>query len=123
MLPFPSCWTSRSSLRKRHGSSPVPSSRSSRKRIFSTTTSGSSSSAVVPPGDYEQTFPEEAWLLVEVAISSLRKDRKIKAPLYAERGVPEYWIVDVDGGAVEVHTKPIEGRYESVRRHAKGETI
>jgi putative restriction endonuclease len=34
--------------------------------------------------------PEDVALLIEVAESSLRYDRRLKAPLYAEAGVQEY---------------------------------
>src|SRR5688500_2079736 len=50
--------------------------------------------------------PKDVALLVEVAESSLRYDRRPKSPLYAETGVQDYWIVDLDGGAVEVHRGP-----------------
>jgi Uma2 family endonuclease len=60
--------------------------------------------------------PADAALLIEVADSSLRYDRRLKAPLYAEAGVTEYWIVDLDGGAVEVHCHPAAGQYGSVER-------
>lgn len=79
--------------------------------------------SVIPPGDYEREFPSEAWLLVEVSISSLRKDRKIKGPLYAECRVPEYWIVNVVDREIEVHTDPENGRYQKVERFAKGAKI
>ena len=71
--------------------------------------------AVVPDGDYDSECPTAAWLVVEVALSSLRKDRRVKAPLYAENGVPEYWIVNVDARTVEVHTAPRDGRYQMTR--------
>jgi Uma2 family endonuclease len=70
--------------------------------------------AVVPRQDYLEAHPTEAWLIVEVAESSLRKDRGPKARLYAECGVEEYWILDLEGRVVEVHRDPIEGRYASV---------
>jgi Uma2 family endonuclease len=60
------------------------------------------------------THPPHAFLVVEVSASSLRKDRKIKAPIYAEAVVPEYWIVDLDGRVVEVCTQPAEGVYRSI---------
>jgi Uma2 family endonuclease len=60
--------------------------------------------------------PTHAFLVVEVSESSLRKDRKIKAPIYAETVVPEYWIVDLVGRAVEVYTEPRDGRYATVIR-------
>lgn len=70
--------------------------------------------AVVPPGSYSDAYPSTAWLLVEVALSSLRKDRRIKAPLYAECGVPEYWIVNAEERVIEVHTEPSRGQYSRV---------
>lgn len=79
--------------------------------------------SVIPPGDYETEFPSTAWLLVEVSLSSLRKDRKIKAPLYAECGVPEYWIVNVVDREIEVYTEPENGRYAKVERFARGSKI
>ena len=48
----------------------------------------------------------DTLLLIEVADSSLRYDRKVKLPLYARHGVPELWIVDLEGGTVEVCREP-----------------
>jgi Uma2 family endonuclease len=55
--------------------------------------------------------PEDVLLLVEVADSSLRYDRKVKLPLYAEHGVPEVWIVDLEQREIEVWRDPADGRY------------
>jgi Uma2 family endonuclease len=79
--------------------------------------------AVVAPGDYLDEHPVRAHLLIEVADSSLQDDRRIKGPLYAAAGVPEYWIVDLAGGAVEVHREPVADGYASVSRHGRGETL
>ncbi len=49
--------------------------------------------AVVPTGEYDDTHPGVAWLVVKVAEASLRKDLGPKARLYAESGVEEYWEV------------------------------
>ncbi len=58
--------------------------------------------------------PSEALLVIEVANSSLNLDRNIKAPLYAEAKVPEYWLVDLTRNRVEVYRTPVEGRYTQV---------
>jgi len=79
--------------------------------------------SVIPLGDYEKEFPSEAWLLIEVSISSLRKDRKIKGAIYAECRVPEYWIVNLVDGEIEVHTEPKDGRYQKIERFRKGSKI
>lgn len=58
--------------------------------------------AVVPIADYSHEHPTESHLVVEVADSSLRKDRQIKAALYAARSVREYWIVNLVDDVIEV---------------------
>lgn len=60
--------------------------------------------------------PSKAALLVEVAETSLRKDRVIKARIYAENRVPEYWIVDLATRSAFVHTDPAHGAYRSIVR-------
>ncbi|CAN5923366.1 hypothetical protein BH11MYX4_BH11MYX4_55950 [soil metagenome] len=79
--------------------------------------------AVVPLGDYHLGHPDQALLLIEIAASSLRKDRLVKAPLYAASSVREYWIVNVPERVIEVHRGPTAGGWASVTRHEHGETI
>lgn len=63
--------------------------------------------ALVHEGDLSsEHHPREALLTVEVAVSSHEKDRGKKAHIYARKGVPTYWLVDVPGRAVEVRTEP-----------------
>jgi len=52
--------------------------------------------AVVPgaPRDYSSA-PTIALLIVEVADTSLFYDTTTKAGLYAEKGIPEYWVLDL----------------------------
>jgi Uma2 family endonuclease len=76
--------------------------------------------AVVPKGNYGTAHPTEALLVIEVADSSLKKDRTLKARLYAERGVPEYWVVDLRGAVVEVHTEIVNGAYSRVTPYRAG---
>ncbi|HEY1547946.1 MAG TPA: Uma2 family endonuclease [Kofleriaceae bacterium] len=62
------------------------------------------------------SHPNRALLLVEVAESSLARDRGIKAAIYAENGAAEYWIVDVEARCVWVHTQPIGNMYTRVAK-------
>jgi len=78
---------------------------------------------IVPRRDYDRAHPDEAYLVVEVAGSSLHKDRGVKAALYAESRVPEYWIVNVVDKVIEVHTDPHGASYGSVRILGNGEAI
>jgi Uma2 family endonuclease len=77
---------------------------------------------VVPAGDHRQRHPSQALLVIEVAESSLGKDRR-KAALYARAGVPEYWLVDVGGQRVEVHSQPEAGAYLRQETLASGGRI
>lgn len=70
--------------------------------------------AVVPDGIYADAHPDRAFLIIEVADSSLDYDRETKAPLYAASGVEEYWIVDVAARAIEVYSHPVNGRYRNL---------
>jgi Uma2 family endonuclease len=79
--------------------------------------------AVVPLGDYSRSHPQRAFLLVEVADSSLMKDRRIKADLYAEGGIPEYWIVDIQAQAIELYRSPASGRYGDMKTAGKAEKL
>ena len=58
------------------------------------------------PRDYVGAHPSTATLVVEVADSSLRLDRRLKRGLYARASLAEYWIVNLVDGALEVHRTP-----------------
>jgi Uma2 family endonuclease len=79
--------------------------------------------AIVPPGDYDASHPSQAFLLVEVAESSINRDRRVKTRVYAAAGVPEYWLVDVASGTIEIRTQPTAGGYSQVRIARSGESI
>jgi Uma2 family endonuclease len=48
----------------------------------------------------------DALLVVEVAETSLTYDLKIKLPLYAAHGVPEYWVINAATLVTTVHRQP-----------------
>ena len=79
--------------------------------------------AVVPLGEYREAHPACAHLVIEVADSSLRKDRLVKAPLYAASNVDEYWVVSVAERVIEVYRGPLAGAWSSITRHGAGETL
>ena len=58
----------------------------------------------VKRGRYVSGHPSGADTLIaiEVADSSLRNDRTEKSDLYAEAGLPEYWVVDIVGKCIFV---------------------
>ena len=55
--------------------------------------------------------PADVLLVVEVADSTLARERDVKRALYARYGVPEYWIVDVGGERVTLFREPSGERY------------
>ena len=79
--------------------------------------------ALVPVRDYARQHPDSALLVIEVAETSLRKDRLAKGRVYARAGVPEYWIVNLVDTMVEVHTGPTAAGYETITQARPGETI
>lgn len=64
-------------------------------------------------------------LVIEISHSTLRFDRRVKAPMYARAAVPEYWVVAVAKGVIEVHREPrADGKgYASVVTYGRGETV
>jgi Uma2 family endonuclease len=78
--------------------------------------------AIVPPGDYDAAHPSTALLVIEVADSSLKKDRG-KAGVYASAGIGEYWIVNLGARTVEVYSSPEGDRYAEVRTFRAGDVL
>lgn len=58
--------------------------------------------------------PADCVLVIEVSDSTARKDRLVKAPLYAKAGIPELWIVDLGAGETLVYRGPSEAGWEDV---------
>ena len=60
----------------------------------------------------EFAFGTDSLLVIEVSDTTLKYDRDIKVPLYARHGVPEVWVVDVNGNALLVYGDLRDGKYE-----------
>lgn len=67
--------------------------------------------------------PSDVLLLIEVADTSLPRDRRVKVPLYARAGVGEVWLVDLGRHRVEAHRRPGPGGYGDVRDLGRGESV
>ena len=78
-----------------------------------------------PLARYRARVPrmEDALLVVEVADSSLRYDREVKLPRYAAAGVPEVWIVNLRGGAIDAHRDHTRGGYRTRAQFRRGDAI
>lgn len=75
--------------------------------------------------DFTDRHPEPAdvGLIVEIADSSLVRDRGEKRDLYARAGVPAYWIVNLGARQVEVHGFPVAGVYPPATILAEDQVI
>jgi Uma2 family endonuclease len=84
---------------------------------------------VVVRGDTRQYLdrhpgPGDLALVVEVADSSLERDRTLKRRLYAGAGIPIYWILNLLDRELEVYSAPNGSaeapEYDRVEVHAPG---
>lgn len=77
------------------------------------------------PGSYASAHPRppDILLVIEVADTSLEKDRTVKMPLYAQAGIQEAWLVHLGEGIVEIHRHPAPDGYRQRQRLAKGPLI
>ena len=66
--------------------------------------------------DYKSHHPRlsDVLLVVEVADTSLRFDRDVKAPLYARSGIAEVWLVDLPDRRLIRYREPPQGSYRRV---------
>jgi len=62
-------------------------------------------------------------LVIEVAQSTVAKDLSIKAELYAQHGVRDYWVVDVNTDMVIVHRDLSGGVYRDVVQYSARDTV
>lgn len=67
--------------------------------------------------------PSDVFLLVEVADSTVRKDREVKMQLYAEDNISEVWLVDINEQCLEVYREPSVNGYQSVQKLESGDTV
>jgi Uma2 family endonuclease len=78
--------------------------------------------ALVRPRRYQTAhpYPDDVMMIIEVADTSLDKDKKVKLPLYAKFRIPEVWIVDVLGRTIECFWDPpvdAEGAHYAQSKH------
>lgn len=67
--------------------------------------------------------PEDVHLIIEIADSSVEKDRTLKIPLYAQANIPECWLVNLNEQSVEVYTEPDFKGYRNIRICREGDYI
>jgi len=70
-------------------------------------------------------FPDDILCIVEVADSSLPRDRGYKKSVYARAGIPLYIIVNLIDRAVELYQQPVTstGQYSETQQLFRGQSI
>ena len=66
---------------------------------------------------------KDVLLLVEVSDSSLVYDRDTKMRLYAQAGIPESWLIDLNNQRIFVYRQPSSQGYQEERVYYRGESI
>jgi Uma2 family endonuclease len=63
---------------------------------------------------YRKAHPhaEDVLLIIEVSDSTIRYDRDVKIPLYANNGLPEVWLLDLQSQQLEIYREPVNGQYQ-----------
>ncbi|MGB3200311.1 MAG: Uma2 family endonuclease [Nodosilinea sp.] len=79
----------------------------------------------IDPLDYEDHHPtpREIFWLIEVADSTLRRDRDLKVPVYGRSGIAEYWILDVQERCLYVFRQPEAAGYGMEQKLYGGDAI
>ena len=65
--------------------------------------------------------PQDIFLLVEVADTTIESDHTIKIPLYASSGICEVWLVDVNELVIGVFKEHTAKSYQSIQKFQQGE--
>jgi Uma2 family endonuclease len=65
----------------------------------------------------------DVLLIIEVSDTTLVYDRLEKLPRYALAGIPEVWITDTDGEAIEKYTDPKGNQYATKQTFKRGQSI
>ena len=59
----------------------------------------------------EHPGANDIYLAIEVSDTSAEYDRTVKLPIYAEAGIPEYWLIDLNASQIEVYHTPNGQKY------------
>jgi len=72
---------------------------------------------------YRNALPvaTDVLLIVEVSDTSIEYDRQVKLPLYAQHGIPEVWIIDLQAGCMEIYRDPNERGYRKLLQRNRGD--
>ena len=81
--------------------------------------------ALLRPEADRAAVPEAAdvYLIIEVSDTTMSYDLGRKRRLYARAGIPEYWIMDINGRRILRHAGLDGGDYQQLAQSVPGDTI
>jgi Uma2 family endonuclease len=62
-------------------------------------------------------------VIIEIADSSIEYDRDVKGRVYAESGILEYWLSDLNTNLLWRYSSPKHGAYQQVEECRRGQSI
>lgn len=68
----------------------------------------------------EHVKASDVVLLVEVADSTLERDLGLKKELYAQAGIPHYWVISLQKSQIHVFSNWQDGQYQTTTIYRKG---
>ena len=73
--------------------------------------------------DFATEHPTSSVLVIEVSHATLAYDRVDKVALYAQAGIPEYWILNLVDRQLEVHRDPEGAAYRTRLALRAGDSV
>lgn len=70
--------------------------------------------SIFPMMDTTKVRGSDVLLVIEVADTSLDKDVRLKAAIYAKYGVRELWVIDAKRLETHVHRDPVDGQWTKI---------
>ncbi|MGB3510906.1 MAG: Uma2 family endonuclease [Microcoleaceae cyanobacterium] len=60
--------------------------------------------------DYEEAYPtpDDVYLIVEIADTTLKGDRAVKGTVYARLSIEDYWVLDIKNRQLYVYGEPTQ---------------
>lgn len=80
---------------------------------------------IMPKSRYGRGVPtaSQVSVVIEVSFSTLEQDRTLKSRLYAQSGLPEYWILNTQRNQLEVYREPDGEAYRVKMTLSVGEMV
>jgi Uma2 family endonuclease len=81
--------------------------------------------AALPEEQYlkHHPMPQDIYLVLEIADSSLLYDRDVKGPTYARSGIIQFCLLNLQGREVEDYRDPRPDGYRTKQTYAEGESF